>query len=68
MDAVILAGGYATRLWPITKERPKMFLPLGESTVIDRLLADLEDDERVERVCMKSRQSIPRLDLRGECR
>ncbi|MFW5922016.1 MAG: sugar phosphate nucleotidyltransferase, partial [Halodesulfurarchaeum sp.] len=27
MDAVVLAGGYATRLWPITKHRPKMFLP-----------------------------------------
>jgi glucose-1-phosphate thymidylyltransferase len=30
MKAVVLAGGYATRLWPITKHRPKMFLPVGE--------------------------------------
>ena len=30
MQAIVLAGGYATRLWPITKHRPKMFLPIGE--------------------------------------
>jgi len=29
MKAVILAGGYGTRLWPITLTRPKPMLPLG---------------------------------------
>ena len=41
MKAVVLAGGYATRLWPITKHRPKMFLPIGETTVIDRIFAEI---------------------------
>lgn len=50
MKAIVLAGGYATRLWPITKDRPKMFLPLGESTVIDRIFAALEDDTRITEV------------------
>jgi glucose-1-phosphate thymidylyltransferase len=50
MKAVVLAGGYATRLWPITKHRPKMFLPIGETTVIDRIFADLEADERISEV------------------
>ena len=50
MDAIVLAGGYATRLWPITRNRPKMFLPIGESTVIDRILVDLESDDRIDRV------------------
>ncbi len=50
MDAVVLAGGYATRLWPITKHRPKMFLPIGDETVIDRVFAALETDERIDRV------------------
>ena len=50
MDAIVLAGGYATRLWPITRHRPKMFLPIGESTVIDRIFEELESDERVETV------------------
>jgi len=56
MDAVVLAGGYATRLWPITKDRPKMFLPVGETTVVDRLLADLETDERIEDVYVSTNE------------
>ena len=50
MDAVVLAGGYATRLWPITRHRPKMFLPIGEETVIDIIFAELEADARIDRV------------------
>lgn len=50
MDAVVLAGGYATRLWPITKHRPKMFLPIGDETVIDRVFAELEADDRISQV------------------
>ncbi|MBV0923490.1 NDP-sugar synthase [Halomicroarcula limicola] len=47
MKAIVLAGGYATRLWPVTKQRPKMLLPIGDSTVIDRILRDLETDDRI---------------------
>jgi glucose-1-phosphate thymidylyltransferase len=50
MKAVVLAGGYATRLWPVTKERPKMLLPIGETTVIDRIFRALEEDDRIEEV------------------
>jgi glucose-1-phosphate thymidylyltransferase len=50
MKAVVLAGGYATRLWPVTKERPKMLLPIGETTVIDRIFRALEEDDRIEDV------------------
>ena len=35
MKAVIMAGGYATRLWPITKTKAKPLLPLGNKTIID---------------------------------
>jgi len=56
MHAVVLAGGYATRLWPVTKNRPKMFLPVGETTVIDRVLADLESDDRIEDVYVSTNE------------
>ncbi|MFB6267732.1 MAG: sugar phosphate nucleotidyltransferase [Halodesulfurarchaeum sp.] len=56
MDAVVLAGGYATRLWPITKHRPKMFLPVGESTVIDRIFEGLEGDDRIETVYVSTNE------------
>ncbi|SIQ91626.1 glucose-1-phosphate thymidylyltransferase [Haladaptatus litoreus] len=56
MKAVVLAGGYATRLWPITKHRPKMFLPIGETTVIDRIFADLEADDRIDTVYVSTNE------------
>ncbi|ESS03371.1 MAG: nucleoside-diphosphate-sugar pyrophosphorylase [uncultured archaeon A07HR67] len=56
MKAVVLAGGYATRLWPITKDRPKMFLPVGEQTVIDEIFADLEADDRVDEVFVSTNE------------
>jgi glucose-1-phosphate thymidylyltransferase len=56
MKAVVLAGGYATRLWPITKHRPKMFLPVGDQTVIDIIFEDLEEDERVSEVYVSTNE------------
>ncbi|MEY7850766.1 sugar phosphate nucleotidyltransferase [Natrarchaeobius sp. A-rgal3] len=56
MDAIVLAGGYATRLWPVTYHRPKMFLPVGESTVIDDVLAQLEADERIDDVYVSTNE------------
>ncbi|UIO98447.1 NDP-sugar synthase [Halobaculum sp. CBA1158] len=56
MKAVVLAGGYATRLWPITRNRPKMFLPVGDGTVIDEIFADLEADDRVDEVFVSTNE------------
>jgi glucose-1-phosphate thymidylyltransferase len=56
MDAIVLAGGYATRLWPITKHRPKMFLPIGDSTVIDQVFTELETDDRIEDVYVSTNE------------
>jgi len=35
MKAVIMAGGYATRLWPVTKSKAKPLLPIGRKKIID---------------------------------
>ncbi|MEF8778907.1 MAG: nucleotidyltransferase family protein, partial [Natronomonas sp.] len=56
MKAVVLAGGYATRLWPVTKHRPKMLLPIGETTVIDRIFRALEEDNRIETVYVSTNE------------
>jgi len=56
MKAVVLAGGYATRLWPITKHRPKMLLPIGETTVIDRIFRQLEADDRIDEVFVSTNE------------
>ncbi len=41
MKAVILAAGYATRLYPLTENFPKPLLPVGEKTILDWLIDDL---------------------------
>ncbi len=39
MKTIILAGGYATRLFPITQDRPKPLLPVAGKPIIDYILA-----------------------------
>lgn len=38
MKLIVLAAGFATRLWPLTKHRAKPLLDVGGVTVLDRLL------------------------------
>ncbi len=47
MKAVILAGGHATRLWPVTKDRAKPLLPLGERPIIDYIVEEMEEFDEV---------------------
>lgn len=44
MKAVILAGGHATRLWPITKDRAKPLLPLGGQPIIDYMMEEIDHE------------------------
>ena len=41
ITAVLLAAGYATRLYPLTKDRPKALLPLGFGTILDGVIRTL---------------------------
>ena len=43
MKCLILAAGYATRLYPITKNFPKPLLSVGEKTVLDWLVDDIKE-------------------------
>ncbi len=42
MKAVILAAGYATRLYPLTLDRPKALLDVGGRPMVEHLLQRLE--------------------------
>ena len=41
MKALILAAGYATRLYPLTENFPKPLLPVGGKPILDWLIEDL---------------------------
>jgi len=42
MKAIIMAGGYAKRLWPLTKDRAKPLLPVGGKPMIDYIWDDIK--------------------------
>jgi glucose-1-phosphate thymidylyltransferase len=42
ITAVLLAAGYATRLYPLTYDRPKALLPLGGGVILDEVVRSLE--------------------------
>ena len=39
----MLAGGYATRLWPLTLSKPKPLLPLAGRPIIDYIMNELSE-------------------------
>ena len=42
MKCLILAAGYATRLYPLTENFPKPLLKVGEKTILDWLVNDID--------------------------
>jgi glucose-1-phosphate thymidylyltransferase len=50
MKAIILAAGYATRLYPLTKNQPKPLLEIGPKTIADFLLDRLAQVKPVDHV------------------
>lgn len=50
MKCLILAAGYATRLYPLTENFPKPLLTVGEKTILDWLIDDIDSatDEKTK--------------------
>jgi len=48
MKCLILAAGYATRLYPLTENFPKPLLKVGEKTILDWLLDDIHTSGLVD--------------------
>jgi glucose-1-phosphate thymidylyltransferase len=47
MRVLILAAGYATRMYPLTKDTPKSLLPVAGRPVIDYIIPKIEEVEGV---------------------
>ena len=47
MKCLVLAAGYATRLYPLTKNFPKSLLKVGDKTILDHLLDDVDKTGKI---------------------
>lgn len=54
MKIVLLCAGYATRLYPLTKDQPKSLLPVGGKPIVEHLLEKLEEVRGVDQVFLVS--------------
>lgn len=50
IKVLLLAAGYATRLYPLTRDIPKPLLKVGERSIIDHILAKLEEIKEIEEI------------------
>lgn len=48
MKCIILAAGYATRLYPLTENFPKPLLDVGGKTILDWLIDDADDSGKID--------------------
>ena len=48
MKCLILAAGYATRLYPLTENFPKPLLKVGDKTILDWLIDDIDASGEVD--------------------
>ena len=50
MKALILAAGYATRLYPLTKDKPKPLLPIAGKPMIEYIIEKLENIDVIDTI------------------
>lgn len=50
MDCILLAAGYATRLYPLTENMPKALLTMGNKTILDWVVEKIERIDKIENI------------------
>ena len=60
VKAVVLAGGFAKRMWPLTKDKPKHLLPVAGRPMLDFILAKLEPLAAVDHIYISTNAAFER--------
>ncbi len=60
MKCLILAAGYATRLYPLTENFPKPLLEVGDKTILDWLVDDIDTCGKVDEYVVISNHKYAR--------
>lgn len=47
---MILAGGYATRLYPLTRDKPKPLLEVAGRPIVDHIIKKIEEIEEIDEI------------------
>ncbi|MBO06268.1 MAG: hypothetical protein CMI58_04450 [Parcubacteria group bacterium] len=50
MKCIILAAGYATRLYPLTKNTPKPLLKVAGKVIVEHIISKVEELELVDNI------------------
>ncbi len=58
MKAIILAGGFAKRLWPLTKDYPKPLLKVNEKAIIEHILEKIATVDGVDKIYISSNETF----------
>lgn len=56
MKCIVLAAGYATRLYPLTENFPKPLLDVGGKPILNWLLEDIDEIEDITGIVVVSTQ------------
>ena len=60
MKCIILAAGYATRLYPLTENFPKPLLPVQNKPILDWLIDDIETAQTIDEYIVISNHKFAR--------
>ncbi|MFO8051124.1 MAG: nucleotidyltransferase family protein [Thermoplasmatota archaeon] len=58
MDTIVLAGGFAKRMWPLTKERPKHLLPVAGKAMLSYTLDKLMEMDGIGSIYVSTNEAF----------